>query len=242
MGSNSGEGIPEHETPQGEVYLPDYRIGRYPVTNREYELFLRETKRSATAEMRWDGNSPFKGEERHPVNGVTWCDAMAYCQWLSGKTGRRYTLPSEAHWEKAARGADSRLYPWGDWETDRCNQGQREIAPVDKFPAQSISGCYDLVGNVPEWTSTLWGQSPLEPDTRYRYPWQADGRDDLGANSQIRRVVRGGAASDPQEKLRCATRTSTLPLQPGPYGKRHGFRVMIALGPASQSDPFCETE
>ena len=242
MGSDHGEGIPEHETPQREVFLPDYRIGRYPVMNCEYEVFLREAKRSANPEMRWDGNSPFRGEERHPVTGVTWCDAMAYCQWLRDKTGRHYTLPCEAYWEKAARGVDGRLYPWGDWEADRCNQGQWESAPVDKYPPQSTFGCFDMVGNAPEWTSTLWGQSPLEPDPRYRYPWQGDGRDDLRANSQIRRVVRGGAAADPPDKLRCASRTSALPLQPGPFGKRHGFRVMIALEPTGQSVPFCGSE
>ena len=76
----------------------------------------------------------------------------------------------------------------------------------------------------------------------YRYPWQDDGRNDLAANSQVRRIVRGGAAADPPDKLRCAARSSTLPLQPGPFGKRHGFRVMMALGPDSPSDPFCGSE
>ena len=209
MGSQPGEGIADHETPQHAVFLPDYRIGKVPVTNGEYEKFLREAKRMAANEMRWDGNSPFKGEETQPVSGVTWCDAMAYCQWLRAKTGRRYTLPTEAHWEKAAN---------GDY------------------------GCRDMLGNTPQWTSSLWGQNPLEPDDRYRYPWQDDGRDDLSANSQIRRIVRGSASSDPPEKQRSTARSSYYPLQPGPFGKRHGFRVMIALGPVSQSDPFCGSE
>lgn len=240
MGSPPDAGFPEHETPQHEVFLGEFRIGRYPVMNCEYELFLRETRNLATAEMRWDGQAPFKGEERRPVSGVTWCDALAYCRWLSGKTGRRYTLPSEAHWEKAARGVDGRAYPWGDWTPERCNQGQAELAAVDAYPVQSVYGCYDMVGNVPEWTSTLWGTNVLEP--RYRYPWADDGRDDLGANSQMRRIVRGGAAMDPPEKLRCAARTSALPLTPGPFGKRHGFRVMMRLNAAKLAAPFCQPE
>lgn len=243
MGSPGGAGSPEHECPQREVVLGEYRIGKYPVMNYEYELFLRETQRLARPEMRWDGQTPPRGEERHPVSGVTWCDAMAYCQWLSEKTkktGRHYTLPSEAHWERAARGGDGRLYPWGDWASGRCNQGQAETAAVDAYPAQSAVGCHDMVGNVPQWTSTLWGTNVLEP--RYRYPWQDDGRDDLGANSQVRRIVRGGSAADPPEKLRCAARSSTLPMQPGPFGKRHGFRVMMVLGQDRLANSFCGSE
>jgi formylglycine-generating enzyme required for sulfatase activity len=249
MGSPAGPGVAAHETPQSEIMLDDYRIGKFPVTNREYEVFLRETHRRANAEMRWDGQSPFPGEERHPVTGVNWCDALAYCRWLSERTGRRYPLPGEAHWEKAARGADGRLYPWGDeWTAGRCNQGQAGLVAVDAYPAQSACGCYDMVGNAPEWTSTLWGQAVHEPDARYCYPWRADGRDDLGANSQVRRVVRGGAAADPIDKLRCAARASYLPLQYGPLGKRYGFRVMMLLTPASEAsaaslaEPFCGSE
>jgi formylglycine-generating enzyme required for sulfatase activity len=241
MGSPDGAGFPEHECPQREVVLGEYRIGKYPVMNCEYELFLRETQRLARPELRWDGQTPPRGEERHPVSGVTWCDALAYCQWLSGKTKpRRYTLPSEAHWERAARGVDGRLYPWGDWAVGRCHQGQPGLAAVDAYDSQSPAGCYDMVGNVPQWTSTLWGSNVLEP--RDPYPWASDGRDDLAANSQMRRIVRGGAAMDPPEKLRCAARASALPLTPGPFGKRHGFRVMMRLDAASPTTPFCQPE
>ncbi len=74
MGSPPGPAIPEHEGPQHQVTLSAYRIGRFPVMNCEYKAFLDDTKRLATAEMRWDGQAPFRGEERHPVSGVTWCD------------------------------------------------------------------------------------------------------------------------------------------------------------------------
>jgi formylglycine-generating enzyme required for sulfatase activity len=199
--------------------------------------------------MRWDGGQPFKGEEEHPVTGVTWCDALAYCQWLSDrlrdKTGRTYTLPSEAHWERAARGVDGRIYPWGsEWQDGRCHVSKEGVASVKLYPAQiehGGQGVHDLVGNAPEWTSTIWGLEALEP--HYPQPWQQDdGRDDLSANSQMRRIVRGGAASDPPEKLRCAARSSTLPLQPGPFGKRHGFRVMMVLGQDRLADSFCGSE
>lgn len=237
-------------SPPDKVDLAAYRIGKFPVMNWQYQVFLHETKRGARPEMRWDGGQPFKGEEEHPVTGVTWCDALAYCHWLSGKTGkmgktgRTYTLPSEAQWERAARGVDGRTYPWGnEWQDGRCHVSKEGVASVKLYPAQiehGGQGVFDLVGNAPEWTRTIWGLEPLEP--HYPQPWQDDGRDDLGANSQMRRIVRGGAASDPPEKLRCAARSSTLPLQPGPFGKRHGFRVMMVLGPDRPADSFCGSE
>lgn len=243
MGTAPGDGIPDHETPQHEVSLPTYRIGKYAVLNREYEVFVREARRLANPEMRWDGQSPPSGKEEHPVSGVTWCDAVAYCLWLSAKTGRLYVLPTEGHWEKAARGVDGRIYPWGDaWDATRCHHGQPDTAAKDAYGPQSVYGCFNMVGNVREWTSTLWGESVVEPDKRYHYPWQEDGRNALTANSEVRRIVRGGSASDPPDKLRCAARASYLPLQPGPFGKRHGFRVMMLIEPARQEVAFCQPE
>jgi formylglycine-generating enzyme required for sulfatase activity len=229
MGSKPGQGFPEFESPQQRIEdLPPYYIGKYPVTNDAYRAFLKVKKWLARDEMRWDGQSPPAGKGNHPVSGVTWYDALDYCRWLTEATERNYTLPNEAQWEKAARGADGRVYPWGnDWDPARCHTGQPDTAPVDAYPPQSIYGCYDLVGNVREWTCSLWGLSALEPDEDYRYPWKADERNHLHADSAVRRVYRGGAATDRPDQLRCASRSSFDPALPGPKGKRHGFRVVL---------------
>ena len=159
------------------------------------------------------------------MRGVTWQEALGYCAWLKEQTGREYTLPNEAQWRARARG-DGRLYPWGEaWEQGRSNQGNSRTADVTAFSAQSLSGLYDLVGNVLQWTSTLWGEKRLVAD--YPYPWQPDdGRDDLAANRQVRRVLRGSPYSDLQSECTCTARRSFLPADRGQPGKRHGFRVV----------------
>lgn len=218
--------------PQHTVELPAFHIGRYPVTNEQFAHFLRKTNRVAASELLWDGNRSPEGKDQHPVTGVTWYDALAYCQWLSEQTGRPYTLPSEAQWEKAARGADGARFPWGDgWDAERCNADPEAIVAVDARPAQIRWGdeeVYDLVGNAREWTATLWGASPRAPDDDYRYPWADDGRDDLSAPRTTRRVFRGGRGEGPAT-YRCSARGSYLPERPGPRRNRHGFRVARAV-------------
>jgi formylglycine-generating enzyme required for sulfatase activity len=106
------------------VRLPAYRIGKYPVTNSQYEEFIREKQVPVAPVTGWDGQRVPPGLETHPVTGVTWYEALAYCQWLSERTGRSYSLPNEAQWEKACRGGDGFLYPWGnDLEAGRSNHG-----------------------------------------------------------------------------------------------------------------------
>ncbi len=107
-----------------------------------------------------------RSKEDHPVVNVTWHDAVAYCKWLAGVTGKAYRLPSEAEWEKAARGTDGRIYPWGDeWHRMRCNAsgGKRggttrvgNYSPLGDSPY----GCADMVGNVCEWTRSLYRVYP----------------------------------------------------------------------------------
>jgi formylglycine-generating enzyme required for sulfatase activity len=230
MGSIPGEGIPSHEAQQFEISLPDYRIGKYPVTNAQYEEFIRGTHRSVAPEMGWDGQRVSPGLERLPVAGVTWYDALAYCQWLSAKTNRNYSLPNEAQWEKACRGGERRVYPWGDeFDHARSNHGQSQLAAVDAFPAQNEFGCFDLVGNVRQWTCTLWGEKRIAPDSRYAYPWKEDGRNDLNASRQIRRVVRGSSFKDDLKLLRCTARSGQAPDDVGLPGARHGFRVVMSV-------------
>lgn len=230
MGSNPGAGIPTHETPQHEIKLPDYRIGKYPVTNAQYEEFIRLTARLATPSMGWDGQRVPEGLEQYPVTGVTWHEALAYCQWLSEKTGRKYSLPNEAQWEKACRGGSNSVYPWGDeFDPKRSNHGCSALAPVDAYPAQNEFGCFDLVGNVRQWTCSLWGEKRIAPESRFAYPWKDDRRNDLNANRQIRRVVRGSSFKDNLSLLRCSARSGQVPDDVGLPEARHSFRVVMII-------------
>ena len=228
MGSPAGEGIPSHETPQHEVFLPAYRIGKFPVKNSEYEEFIIRTKIRVSPSMGWDGQRVQSGFEDHPVTGVTWFEALAYCQWLSETTGRKYSLPNEAQWEKACRGGNRSTYPWGDeLEPNRSNQGCEALAPVNAYPAQNDFGCFDFVGNIRQWTCTLWGEKRVLPDPRFAYPWKDDRRNDLTASRQIRRVVRGSSFKENPRLLRCSARSGQVPDDPGLSDARHGFRVLL---------------
>ncbi len=226
MGRDTGLSIPFHETQPEQLVLPAYRIGKYPVTNNEFVKYIRQSHQSVAPEMGWEGQNPARGQEEYPVRGVSWYEALEYCHWLSGKTGRNYRLPNEAQWEKAARGKAGGLFPWGDhWQSDRCNQGGSDFTPVTAYPAQNDLGLHDLIGNVLQWTTTLWGEKRLKPDPKYSYPWVDDGRDDQHANKQMRRILRGSAYKDLQEACTCTTRRSFLPADRGQPGKWHGFRV-----------------
>ena len=108
------------EMPQHEVQVGDFEIGKYPVTNREYAEFVEATGRTRPAS--WTGATYPEGKSNHPVVRISHDDAVAYTEWLSAETGNRYRLPTEPEWEKAARGTDGRMYPWGnDFDPDRCN-------------------------------------------------------------------------------------------------------------------------
>ncbi len=121
MGTAAGsDGLPD-EQPQRKVLLGAFWIDRYEVTNEEYKRFVEETGHRTPAHVTsantlWEQNKPLAGIERHPVVNVSWTDAVAYCRWA----GKR--LPTEAEWEKTARGTDGRIYPWGnDWDFEKAN-------------------------------------------------------------------------------------------------------------------------
>lgn len=113
-------------------------------------------------EFLWKGGFFPRGRESHPVVLVSLQDAEAYCTWRGRKTKRRYRLPTEMEWEKAARGGESRIFPWGDkWNPEYLNSGSRfgYTTPVDEFPeGRSPYGLYDMAGNVFQWTATPWDQ------------------------------------------------------------------------------------
>jgi formylglycine-generating enzyme required for sulfatase activity len=136
------------------VELPAFRIARYPVTNQEYEQFIKATGHRCPDHWLDDRSYP-PGLADHPVVFVSWEDAMAYTQWVNAR------LPSEAEWEKAARGSDGRQYPWGnEFIARHCNtseSGADGTKPVHAHPgSMSAYGVMDMAGNVWEWTSTLY--------------------------------------------------------------------------------------
>jgi formylglycine-generating enzyme required for sulfatase activity len=228
MGSVPGDPLARHETPQHEVILHEYRIGKYPITNAQFEEFVRDKRRPVAPVMGWDGQKVPPGLENHPVSGVTWYEALAYCQWLSEKTGRSYSLPNEALWEKACRGGNTFLYPWGnELDSSRSNSGCAALAAVDAYPAQNEFGCFDMVGNVRQWTVTLWGEKLIAPDPAFAYPWKQDRRNDLNANRQIRRVIRGSSFQEDAKRLRCSARSGQFPEDAGLLAMRIGFRVIV---------------
>jgi formylglycine-generating enzyme required for sulfatase activity len=206
MGSEPGEGIPPHETPLHQVELPAFFIGKTPVTNAQYEAFVRLSGHDAP--KGWLLRKAPAGKNEQPVTQVSWQDAAAYCAWLTAESGRTYRLPSEAEWEKAARSTDSRRYPWGNaWQENCCNCGSSQIAAVTAFPdGASPYGCVDMLGNVREWTATIWGSSPAQAD--FSYPFQQDGRNALAPGcGPLFRICRGGCFRDQPEDLRCAARS-----------------------------------
>ncbi len=136
--------------PRHAVHLDDYQIDLYDVTNAHYQRFVEATKRAPPSH--WNGNYFPPGKANHPVTFVNWFDADAYCRWA----GKR--LPTEAEWEKAARGSDGRIFPWGSkYEPKRANVPPEEIkdtTPVNAFPeGRSPYGLYDMSGNVFQWTA-----------------------------------------------------------------------------------------
>jgi formylglycine-generating enzyme required for sulfatase activity len=154
----------DNEQPQHTLSLPDYYLAKTPVTNAQYAAFVQATTYHRQPGG-WEHGKPPKGREDHPVVNVTWHDAVTYCRWLSEVTGRPYRLPSEAEWEKGARGSDGRIYPWGNqWDAKRCNtreSGKRDTTPVGAFPeGASPYGLLDMAGNVWEWTRSVYKSYP----------------------------------------------------------------------------------
>ena len=185
MGSESKAAYGD-EKPVHQVYLDTYLIGRTPVTNAQYQLFVAATGHEAPEHWK-DGSVP-KGLADHSVVYVSWQDALAYCRWLSEVVGKEIMLPSEAEWEKAARGdKDKRAYPWGDiFYPQRANTrggGPGQTTAVGSYPqGASPYGILDMSGNVWEWTRSLLKAYPYLPD---------DGRENLEEDDA--RGVRGGA-------------------------------------------------
>jgi formylglycine-generating enzyme required for sulfatase activity len=172
------------ELPQQKVYLKSFFIDRYEVTNAQYYVFVGATGAYSPATwdpaqhplgkkgVVWPSGTPAPGEEHYPVTDTDWYDARAYCKWA----GKR--LPTEAEWEKAARGPDGRLFPWGDqFDPKKANtleSGLRWARAVGSYPEDvSPYGVYDMIGNVAEWVDDWYHPYPgstLTRDAFGRYP------------------------------------------------------------------------
>lgn len=215
-------------SPQSSIDLPTFYMSKYPVTNEQYAEFVRKTNHDAPSPATgWSMRQPPKDKLGHPVVTISWEDALAYCQWLSKETKKTYRLPTEAEWEKAARGTDGRIYPWGnEWNAEACNNGGEGTTPVTQYEDfTSPFGCADMVGNVQEWVSTIWGEDRKTPD--YPYPYNAhDGREDLADDPQrpyLRRIHRGGSFKDSPEKCTCTKRGR---IKPSNANEARGFRIV----------------
>ncbi len=228
---NDAPDAPTSETPLHVVDLTYFRLGKYPITNEQYGEFLKQNPQQPPppAGAGWFGKTPPKDRLNHPVVGITWEEALAYCQWLSESTGRHYRLPTEAEWEKAARGQDTRPFPWGSaWEEGACNvAGNGTTAVTTYLNHGSPYGCIDMLGNTSEWTSSIWGENRREPAFTYPYNTQ-DGREDLTANKQnprLRRICRGGSFNSDPSSLRLTYRES---MRPNSRKNDVGFRILLA--------------
>lgn len=204
------------ELPQRRVYLEAFEIGKYETTALEYLKFVLATKRSPQLDWRYDGGNFQESMANHPIMHVTWYDADAYCKWA----GQR--LPTEAEWEKAARGMDGRLFPWGHEHAGptRANFGRTglsgpvrdrperlllypPIISVDKYEnAVSPYGLYQTIGNVAEWVNDWY-----DPD----YYKKALDRNPQGPETGTQKAFRGGGWMDSTTTMRVAMRNGTDP-------------------------------
>jgi len=272
----------DDEKPQHVVNLPEYYIARYPVTVAQWRVFVQASGHEPVDER------SLRDPDNHPVRYVTWYEAVAYARWLDERLKARardlsglwaglalgklqVTLPSEAEWEKAARGPltphpprltaghplpspargrgvragegregrPARVYPWGDEpDPNRANYDDTGIgttSAVGCFPGgASPYGVEELSGNVWEWTRSLWGGDWRKPDFGYPYD-PGDGREDLEAGRDVRRVLRGGSFGGYRRGVRCAFR---LRDSPHSHWDSFGFRVGVVASPSAlDSEP-----
>lgn len=209
------------EKPLHRVFVPEFQIARTLITNAQYALYVQAT--GANAPRHWENGQPPQGKLDHPVVSVSWYDALDYCEWLSQMTEKDISLPSEAEWEKAARGIDGREYPWGnDWQENHANTEESRIghaSAVGCFPqGASPYACQDMAGNVWEWT-----RSTHEPYLYPTDPKEQAKREDLHAGHDNDHMLRGGSAWENREYAHCVLRLRTSWHGHDDYG----FRLVV---------------
>lgn len=233
MGSDPGRDrkAQSDEQPQHTLSVSEFYIMRHTVTNAQYRQFIEAANHRTP--LFWKKGIYPADKADHPVVGVSYGDAIAFCRWAGEQTGLLLRLPTESEWEKAARGPDGRLYPWGEnWEPRLTNTREARIkgtTPVGYFsPAgDSPFGLTDIGGNVQEWLSNLYGPYPYDPE---------DGREllvnnldhdqllprlwDTGCTSipssleaaKDKSVIRGSSWRESKHQSRCAYRSWAAPL------------------------------
>jgi formylglycine-generating enzyme required for sulfatase activity len=225
MGRDDG---PVDERPAHRVDVPAFRVDRLPVTNRQFAEFLNASGlRGARGERRYDEDDsdarvrleggrwvPHPGHADHPVVEASWPGARDFCAWQ----GKR--LPTEAEWEKAARGTDARRYPWGDALPDASRAhfgaGWNDLAPVGTRPrGASPYGVLDMAGNGWDWVSSAYRPYPYRAD---------DGREDLTVN--VVRGTRGGGHDSRPEDLTTTQRGRAV--SRAPQAGHHNIRFRCA--------------
>jgi serine/threonine-protein kinase len=183
----------DDEKPHHKVYLDEYWIGETPVTNAQYKAYKK--------------NHQYPHDKSdHPVTQISWYDAYDFCTWLTTATGQKILLPTEAEWEKAARGTDGRLYPWGNQVPKKrfANFENAKTTPVGKYPKDvSPYGVLDMAGNVSEWCADWY-------DEAYYYQ-SGISENPQGASSGEQRVLRGGSWGYSKVHLRVSARGGYFP-------------------------------
>jgi formylglycine-generating enzyme len=211
MGSDAGQDV---ERPVHRVWIDTFEIATTQVTVAEYARFLHAT--GATPPPFW--MTPHFNDDQHPVVAVSWFEAVGYCEWLSRMTGSRYRLPTEAEWERAARGGvEGRLFPWGD-DPPQSRPGYNERWQAGPEPVgqsePNAFGLYEMCENVHEWCNDWFSPEyyAISPE-----------RNPQGSTVGERKVSRGGSWRHHIKISRCSTRSSIPPeFQYADYG----FRVV----------------
>jgi formylglycine-generating enzyme required for sulfatase activity len=217
MGDNFNEGE-EDEQPVHAAYLDEYFISKYEVTFEQFDKFCEETDFPMPADNGW-------GRGNRPVVDITWPSTEQFCQWLSRKTSKNIHLPTEAQWEKAARGTDQRRYPWGNSPPDcskaNHNNCYNQTRPVGSHPAGvSPYGIHDMAGNVAEMCLDQYYQA-FYSNCPYQNPQNTPG----STNQYTTYVIRGGSWSgDDDVGYRAADRGQ---ISPGRRRNSMGFRLVM---------------
>jgi len=209
----------QDEKPAHSVQLAEFLIGQTPVTNRQYLPFIQSTGYRAPAH--WLNGIIPDGKEDHPVVYVNWVDCVEFCKWVSLLFGMKVRLPSEAEWEKAARGADGRIYPWGNRIPDPSLVifNVSDTSPSgENLAGMSPYGVLDMAGNAWEWVNDFYAKTYYQNSPTSNPPGPIWGES---------RVLRGGCFASMEEGLRCACRSRALPTET--YEKSIGFRCALSL-------------
>ena len=209
----------DHEEPQRSVTLDAFAIGTYHVNNSQYALYVKET--GYRQPLYW-GDERFNRKD-YPIVGINWFEANNFLDWINNITGMNYRLPTEAEWEKAARGTDGREYPWGNkWDAGKANTSEsqlKRLTPVGSYPeGVSPFGCYDMAGNAYDWCSDWFHEETYK---------HSPSENPMGAAEGRRKVVRGGSWLPRGEfAARCANRAAYEPIR---AVHNVGFRIAIDI-------------